>query len=159
VFNDNRKLANNQEKMLSKLDTMQGDFKLMTADVAGIKKSLEDHKRDTNYNLEQQDAKIDKASMRIDALQSEQTAAKASIATIKFLGGGALTFLILIGGWYLNNINSSVKTANDTASINAQKIEQIQRIQDERKDRIASIEDRVSKLREDVIALRRGNTQ
>ena len=151
------KIANNQEKMLDKLDLLQSDFRLISADVAGIKKSLEDHKKDTTVNLDQHEQKIERASTRIDAIQSEQTATKAALAAMHRLGGGAFTLIIIIGGWYLSGVNGSVKQALDTATANAQRIEQIRQIQDERKERISALEDRTTKLREDVIAIRRGN--
>ncbi|MDZ5288553.1 hypothetical protein [Helicobacter pylori] len=145
-FKNNEQLKN-QREIISRLDTMQGDFRLISADVQGIKKSLDEHKRDTTISITEQDKKI-------DVLKDAQTRTETALTTLKMSLSAFAVIVVPVTGWYLSSVNASVKVASETSSRNQQIIENIQKVQDERKAMIVSIDERLGRMKDELIQYR-----
>lgn len=107
-----RLLNDGQKEILEKLNTVKQDFSLLSSDVASIKNSLLEHKRD-----------VDKLEGQVEILNKESAANRSGLNTIKFLGGIVFAVTLAISGWYFNDINTNLRAATELSNLNKQQIE------------------------------------
>ena len=107
-----RVLNDGQKEILEKLNTVRNDFSLLSSDVASIKNSLLEHRRD-----------VDKLEGQVEILNKQNAANQSSISTIKSFGGIIFALTLAISSWYFSSINNDLKTASEIANANKQKIE------------------------------------
>lgn len=105
-------LNDGQKEILEKLNTVKNDFSLLSSDVASIKNSLLEHKRD-----------VDKLEGHVEILNKQSAVNQSSINTIKSFGGVVFALTLAISSWYFSNINSDLKSATELSSSNKQRIE------------------------------------
>lgn len=107
-----RVLNDGQKEILEKLNTVRNDFSLLSSDVASIKNSLLEHRRD-----------VDKLEGQVEILNKQSAANQSSINTIKSFGGIIFALTLAISSWYFSSINNDLKNASEIANANKQKIE------------------------------------
>lgn len=107
-----RLLNDGQKEILEKLNTVKNDFSLLSSDVASIKNSLLEHKRN-----------VDKLEGQVEILNKESAANRSGLNAIKSLGGIVFAVTLAISGWYFSSINTDLKNASEIANANKQKIE------------------------------------
>ena len=107
-----RVLNDGQKEILEKLNTVRNDFSLLSSDVASIKNSLLEHRRD-----------VDKLEDQVEILNKQSAANQSSINTIKSFGGIIFALTLAISSWYFSSINNDLKNASEIANANKQKIE------------------------------------
>ena len=107
-----RLLNDGQKEILEKLNTVKQDFSLLSSDVASIKNSLLEHKRD-----------VDKLEGQVEILNKESAANRSGLNAIKSLGGIVFAVTLAISGWYFSNINNNLKSATELSNSNRQQIE------------------------------------
>lgn len=107
-----RLLNDGQKEILEKLNTVKQDFSLLSSDVASIKNSLLEHKRD-----------VDKLEGQVEILNKESAANRSGLNAIKSLGGIVFAVTLAISGWYFNDINTNLKAATELSNSNKQQIE------------------------------------
>lgn len=107
-----RVLNDGQKEILEKLNTVRNDFSLLSSDVASIKNSLLEHKRD-----------VDKLEGHVEVLNKQSAANQSSINTIKSFGGIIFALTLAISSWYFSSINSDLKSATEISNSNKQQIE------------------------------------
>lgn len=107
-----RVLNDGQKEILEKLNTVKNDFSLLSSDVASIKNSLLEHKRD-----------VDKLEGQVEILNKQSAVNQSSISTIKSFGGIIFALTLAISSWYFSSINNYLKNAFEIANANKQKIE------------------------------------
>lgn len=106
-----RLLNDGQKEILEKLNTVRNDFSLLSSDVASIKNSLLEHRRD-----------VDKLEDQVEILNKESAANRSGLNAIKSLGGIVFAITLAISGWYFSGVNSSLKAATELSSSNRQQI-------------------------------------
>lgn len=107
-----RVLNDGQKEILEKLNTVRNDFSLLSSDVASIKNSLLEHRRD-----------VDKLEGQVEILNKQSAANQSSISTIRSFGGIIFALTLAISSWYFSSINNDLKNASEIANANKQKIE------------------------------------
>ena len=107
-----RLLNDGQKEILEKLNTVKNDFSLLSSDVASIKNSLLEHKRD-----------VDKLEGQVEILNKESAANRSGLNAIKSLGGIVFAVTLAISGWYFSSINNNLKSATELSNSNRQQIE------------------------------------
>lgn len=107
-----RLLNDGQKEILEKLNTVKHDFSLLSSDVASIKNSLLEHKRD-----------VDKLEGQVEILNKESAANRSGLNAIKSLGGIVFAVTLAISGWYFSSINNNLKSATELSNSNKQQIE------------------------------------
>jgi uncharacterized protein HemX len=107
-----RLLNDGQKEILEKLNTVKHDFSLLSSDVASIKNSLLEHKRD-----------VDKLEGQVEILNKESAANRSGLNAIKSLGGIVFAVTLAISGWYFSSINNNLKSATELSNSNRQQIE------------------------------------
>lgn len=107
-----RLLNDGQKEILEKLNTVKHDFSLLSSDVASIKNSLLEHKRD-----------VDKLEGQVEILNKESAANRSGLNAIKSLGGIVFAVTLAISGWYFSSINTNLKSATELSNSNKQQIE------------------------------------
>lgn len=107
-----RLLNDGQKEILEKLNTVKNDFSLLSSDVASIKNSLLEHKRD-----------VDKLEGQVEILNEESAANRSGLNAIKSLGGIVFAVTLAISGWYFSSINNNLKSATELSNSNRQQIE------------------------------------
>lgn len=107
-----RVLNDGQKEILEKLNTVRNDFSLLSSDVASIKNSLLEHRRD-----------VDKLEGQVEILNKQSAANQSSISTIRSFGGIIFALTLAISSWYFSTINNYLKNASEIANTNKQKIE------------------------------------
>ncbi len=101
-----------QKEILEKLNTVRHDFSLLSSDVASIKNSLLEHRRD-----------VDKLEGQVEILNKQSAANQSSINTIRSFGGIIFALTLAISSWYFSSINNDLKNASEIANANRHKIE------------------------------------
>lgn len=107
-----RVLNDGQKEILEKLNTVRNDFSLLSSDVASIKNSLLEHRRD-----------VDKLEGQVEILNKQNAANRSGLNAIKSLGGIVFAVTLAISGWYFSSINNNLKSATELSNSNRQQIE------------------------------------
>lgn len=107
-----RLLNDGQKEILEKLNTVRPDFSLLSSDVASIKNSLLEHKRD-----------VDKLEGQVEILNKESAAHRSGLNALKSLGGIVFAVTLAISGWYFSSINNNLKSATELSNLNRHQIE------------------------------------
>lgn len=107
-----RLLSDGQKEILERLNTVRQDFSLLSSDVASIKNSLLEHKRN-----------VDKLEGQVEILNEESAANRSGLNAIKSLSGIVFAVTLAISGWYFSSINSDLKSATELTNSNRQQIQ------------------------------------